>query len=67
MPDCVAPSDQVMENGAVPVSVAVIVRDVEGQPLLLPLTVAAGRGLTVIAALPVAVPLQFASLMLVIV
>ena len=65
MPDCTMPSDQVMENGAVPASVAVIVRAVDGQPLLFPLTVAVGRALMVISALPVAVPMQFASEMLV--
>ena len=67
MPFWVTPSDHVIENGATPVSVAVMVRAVDGQPLLLPLTVAVGRALTVIAALPVEVPLQFASETLVIV
>jgi hypothetical protein len=60
--DWTTPSDQVTENGAVPVSVAEIVREVEGQPLLSPVTTAVGRGITVIAALPVDVPpLQFVS------
>ncbi|MCU1232007.1 MAG: hypothetical protein JWO97_4891, partial [Acidobacteria bacterium] len=67
IPDCTTPSDQVMENGAAPMSVTVIVRAVDGQPLLFPLTVAVGFALMVIAALPVDVPLQFASVMLVIV
>jgi hypothetical protein len=67
LPDCVTPSDHVIENGAAPVSVAVIVRALDGQPLLLPLTVAVGFAFTVTTALPLEVPLQFASVMLVIV
>jgi hypothetical protein len=54
-------SDQVTLNGAVPVSVAVIVADAPGQIAPPPLTVAVGTGLTVTTAVPLDVPLQFAS------
>src|SRR4051812_7061247 len=67
MPDCVAPSDHVIVNGATPLSVAVIVVELPAQIAALPLTTAAGFALIVIAALPVDVPLQFASVTLVIV
>src|SRR5205085_1990609 len=63
----VTPSLHVIENGAVPVSVAVIVVDAPAQIAALPLTTAVGFALTVTTALPVEVPLQFASEMLVIV
>jgi hypothetical protein len=67
IPDCVTPSDHVIANGALPVSVALIVVEPLAQIAALPLTTAVGFALTVIAALPVDVPLQFASVMLVIV
>ena len=58
---CVMLSDQVTLNGAVPVSVAVIVADAPGQIAPPPLTVAVGSVLTVIVAEPLDVPVQFAS------
>jgi hypothetical protein len=67
IPDCVTPSDHVIANGATPVSVALIVVELPAQIAALPLTAAVGFALTVIAALPVEVPLQFASETLVIV
>jgi hypothetical protein len=57
----------VIANGAPPLSVALIVVELPAQIAALPLTTAVGFALTVIAALPVEVPLQFASVMLVIV
>ena len=59
---CVTLSDQVTLNGAVPVSVAVIVADAPGQIAPPPLTAAVGRVLTVIDAEPLDVPVQFASM-----
>src|SRR5437868_15000039 len=50
-----------MANGAVPVSVAVIVDVPPAQTVPPPLTTAVGLGLTVMVALPLEVPLQFAS------
>jgi hypothetical protein len=61
------PSDQVIENGAVPVSVALTVDEAPAQIVPPPLTAAVGRALMVIVALPDDVPLQFASLIEVIV
>ena len=61
MPDCVNPSDHVIENGAVPVSVALIVVDAPAQIAVVPLTTAVGFALIVTTAEPVDVPLQFAS------
>jgi len=58
---CVTLSDQVTENGAVPVSAAVIVVEAPAQIVALPLTTAVGRGLTVTIAEPLDVPVQFAS------
>jgi hypothetical protein len=58
---CVTLSDQITLNGAVPVSVAVIVVDAPGQIAPPPLTVAVGSVLTVTIAVPLAVPVQFAS------
>src|SRR3954451_5794629 len=58
---CVTLSDQVTLNGAVPVSVAVIVVDAPGQIVPPPLTAAAGSVFTVIVAEPLDVPVQFAS------
>ena len=51
-----------MANGAVPVSVAVMVDVPPAQTVPPPLTTAVGLGLTVMVALPLEVPLQFASL-----
>src|SRR5262249_51928663 len=56
------PSDQVMANGATPVSVALTVDDAPAQIVPPPLTAAVGRALTVTVALPLDVPLQFTSL-----
>jgi hypothetical protein len=67
LPDCVTPSDHVTAKGAAPVSVAVIVAEPPAQIALVPLTTAVGFALTVTIALPVDVPLQFASVMVVIV
>jgi hypothetical protein len=58
---CVTLSDQVALNGAVPVSVAVIVAEAPGQIAPPPLTVAVGKDFTVTVAVPLAVPVQFAS------
>jgi hypothetical protein len=58
---CVTLSDQVTLNGAMPVSVAVIVADAPGQIAPPPLTVAVGSVFTVIVAEPLDVPVQFAS------
>ena len=67
MPDCVTPSDHVTENGAAPVSVALIVAELPAQIAVVPLTTAVGFAFTVMTAEPVDVPLQFASETLVIV
>jgi hypothetical protein len=67
MPETVTPSDHVIANGATPLRVAVIVVELPAQIAALPLTTVVGLALTVIAALPVDVPPQFASVMLVIV
>ena len=58
---CVTLSDQVTLNGAVPVSVAVIVADAPGQNVPPPLTVAVGSVLMVMIAEPLDVPVQLAS------
>jgi hypothetical protein len=58
---CVTLSDQVTLNGAVPVTVAVIVADAPGQIVPPPLTVAVGSVFTVIVAEPLDVPVQYAS------
>ena len=50
-----------MEKGAVPVSEALIVAEKPAQIVPPPLTAAVGSGLTVIVALPLEVPPQFAS------
>ena len=42
MPDCVTPSDHVIENGATPVSVALIVAELPAQIAVVPLTTADG-------------------------
>src|SRR5947209_7989986 len=55
------PSDQLIANGAVPVSVAVIVAEEPAQIVPPPLTVAVGLALTVTVALPDELPPQFAS------
>ena len=47
MPLCTKPSDQVIDQGAVPVSVAWTVADPPAQTLPPPLTVAVGSGFTV--------------------
>ena len=65
--EVVTPSLHVIENGAVPVSVALIVADAPAQIAAVPVTTAVGFAFTVTTALPLAVPLQFASEMLVIV
>src|SRR6185436_13268160 len=59
---CGTPSDHMMLNGAVPVSVALMVAEPPAQIAVVPLTAAAGCGLTEMNALPDAVPPQFASL-----
>jgi hypothetical protein len=56
------PSDQVTLQGAVPVSVAVMVAEPPGQMTPPPLTTAVGTVLTVTAAELLDVPVQFASL-----
>src|SRR3954451_17604381 len=58
---CITLSDQVTLNGAVPVSAAVIVADPPGQIAPPPLTVAVGSVFTVIVAEPLKVPVQYAS------
>ena len=58
---CVKPSDQVTENGAMPLRIALTVAEAPGQIAPPPLTSADGRPLTVTVALPLEVPLQFAS------
>src|SRR4051794_3563196 len=64
---CVTLSNQVTLNGAVPVSVAVIVADSPAQIAPLPLTAAVGSERTVIVAEPLDLPVQFASVIDVIV
>ena len=55
------PSDHVRFHGAVPVNAAWITADWPAQIVTLPLTVAFGRGLTVMVALPDEVPVQLKS------
>ena len=59
---CTKPSDQVRLNGAVPVSVALIVALLPAQIVPPPLTVAVGAEFTLTIALPLEVPVQLASL-----